>query len=359
MRRWFGLSRRVANGGRFPRSRLAACLALALLPLACRRSEPPAEISFYHWQQTLELQPAASQFLSRANVQRLFVRFFDVDLDAGGLPVPVSELACRSRAPFGVRIVPVVFLAERVFRSVCDPAHLASQVAGKIGRIAARCGFAAAGEIQLDCDWTEASRGRFFAFLAETRKSLPAGTLLSATLRLHQVKFRGRQGVPPVDRATLMLYNMGEIESPRAGNSIIDAGTFRAYAKGLGEYPLPFDLALPIYRWGLIFRLDRLARIVNDLGEEDVVAAGDAFQALGQGRFLCRRGTHLAGAAVHAGDLLRLEAAEFPVVRECLRLARQELGGRRAGLVFYHLDSRSLERFGRRHILELAREGDG
>jgi hypothetical protein len=46
-------------------------------------------------------------------------------------------------------------------------------------------------------------------------------------------------------------------------------------------------------------------------------------------------------------------------VRECLRLARQELGGRRAGLVFYHLDSRSLERFGRRHILELAREGDG
>ncbi len=332
-------------------------LVIAGVSLSCRRAPPAAEISFYHWKQVLELDRASCQFLAQARVRRLFVRFFDVDLDAvSGTPVPVSELRCRGGVPAGIAVAPTVFIAERVFRSTADPARLAPQVAAKIERIAARNAFARPREIQIDCDWTESSRESFFAFLRAMKRTGPPGSILSATLRLHQVKFREREGVPPVDRATLMLYNMGEIESPRAGNSIIDAGTFRAYAEGLGDYPLPFDLALPIYQWGLVYRLDRLARIVNDLGKEEVAAAGDAFQPLGEGRYLCRRGTHLGGAALYAGDLLRLERADHETVRECLRLARQKLNGKKAGLVFYHLDSRALERFGRQLILELARE---
>jgi len=331
-------------------------LLIAGVSLSCRREKPPAGISFYHWKQVLELDRPVREFLARARVERLFVRFFDVDLDAGGAPVPVSELECRGGLPAGVRVVPVVFLAERVFRSACDPSRMAGQVAGKIERIASRSGFAPPREIQLDCDWTESSRESFFAFLRAIKRTSPPGTLLSATLRLHQVKFHEREGVPPVDRATLMLYNMGQVEAPAPGNSIIDGSVFRPYAAALGGYPLPFDLALPIYRWGLVYRSDRLARIVNDLGKDDVAAAGDALAALGEGRFLCRRGTHLRGAALYAGDLLRLEAAEFPAVRECLRLARRRLNGRAAGLVFYHLDAGSITRFGPGRILDLARE---
>lgn len=305
----------------------------------------------------MALEPGVRDFLATARVERLFVRFFDVDLDPeSGAPRPLAELEYRGGLPAGVRIVPVVFLAERVFRFDCDAARLAGQVAGKIRQIVSRGGFARPEEIQLDCDWTEGSRGRFFAFLEAMKRACPSGTALSATLRLHQVKFRGREGVPPVDRATLMLYNMGQVESPAPGNSIIDAGVFRAYAGGLAEYPLRFDLALPIFRWGLVYRLDRLARILNDLGEDEVAAAGGAMEALGGGRFLCRRETHLGGAAIYPGDLLRLEAADFPAVRDCLRQAREELGRRPAGLVFYHLDAGSLARFGAGRILELARE---
>lgn len=346
-----------AAGAAWTARSLAVLLALAGLFLSCSRAKPPSGISFYHWKQVLELDRASCEFLAQARVRRLFVRFFDVDLDAAiGTPVPVSELEYRGGLPAGVSVIPVVFLAERVFRSAVDPSRLAGQVAGKIERIVSRSGFAPAREIQLDCDWTESSRGRFFAFLEAMKKNVPPAVLLSATLRLHQVKFREREGVPPVDCATLMLYNMGDVESPAPRNSIIDAGVFRSYADALSDYPLPFNLALPIYRWGLVYRLDRLARIVNDLDQEDVAAAGGAFKALGKGRFLCRRGVHLGGAAFYPGDLLRLEAAEYPSVRECLRLARKHLNGKKAGLVFYHLDSRSLERFGPGRVLELARE---
>jgi hypothetical protein len=333
----------------------AVAAAVLCLP-ACRRA-PQAPVSFYHWKQVLALDGSCRAMLAEAGVKRLFVRFFDVDLDpASARPVPVAELECRGGVPAGVRVVPVVFLAERVFRSACDPLRLAAQVAARIAALGTRCGFARPTEVQVDCDWTESSRGRFFAFLASLKQKLPAGAVLSATLRLHQVKFREREGVPPVARGTLMLYNMGDVESPAAGNSIIDAGVFRVYANGLGDYPLPFDLALPIYRWGLVYRLDRLARIVNDLGAGEVAAAGGAFQALGQDRYLCRRGAHLGGTAFFAGDLLRLEAAAYPVVSECLRLARRELKGRPVGLVFYHLDPGSLARFGRGRILDLARQ---
>ncbi len=329
----------------------------SLLPLSCRRDRPFADVSFYHWKQALDLGATERDLLAEARTRRLFVRFFDVDLDpASNRPLPVSELECRGGLPAGVRVVPVVFLAERVFRSGCDPHKLAGQVAAKIERIAARCGFVVPAEVQLDCDWTAASRGRFFAWLRALRRRLPAGTALSATLRLHQVKFREREGVPPVDRATLMLYNMGQVDSPAPGNSIIDLHVFRSYAGGLKGYPLPFDLALPIFQWGLVYRMDQLARIVNGLSREDIAAAGDAFQPLGKGRFLCRRGVHLGGAPIYPGDLLRLERAEFAAVQECLRLARRSLQGKAAGLVFYHLDAKAIARFGPGRILELARE---
>jgi hypothetical protein len=332
-------------------------LLLALLPLGCGRGRPPAEVSFYHWKQTLDIGAGERALLAEAGTRRLFVRFFDVDLDGESRrPVPVSVLECRGGLPAGVGVVPVVFLTERVFSSPCDPPRLAGQVAAKIESVNARCGFPAPAEVQLDCDWTASSRGPFFAFLRELRRALRPGTALSATLRLHQVRFRAREGVPPVDRGALMLYNMGQVDSPAPGNSIVDVHVFGSYAGGLKGYPLPLDLALPVFQWGLVFRMDRLARIVHNLGADDVAAAGSAFRDLGKNRFLCRRGVHLCGAAIYPGDLLRLEAAEFPAVRECLRLARRALAGRPAGLVFYHLDALALERFGAGRVLELARE---
>jgi hypothetical protein len=342
-------------GGRAKLARVL--LLLALLPLGCGRGRPPADVSFYHWKQTLDLGAGERALLADAGTRRLFVRFFDVDLDGESRrPVPVSVLECRGALPAGMTVVPVVFLAERVFSSPCDPPRLAGQVAAKIERVNARCDFSAPAEVQLDCDWTASSRGPFFAFLRELRRFLPPGTALSATLRLHQVRFREREGLPPVDRATLMLYNMGRVESPAPGNSIVDVHVFRSYAGGLKGYPLPLDLALPVFQWGLVFRMDRLARIVHGLGAEDVAAAGAAFKDLGKNRFLCRRGAHLCGVPIFPGDLLRLEAAEFPAVRQCLRLARESLNGKAAGLVFYHLDARALERFGAGRVLELARE---
>ncbi len=346
---------------------LACGLIAILLPLSCRQQPPPAPVSFYHWRQTLDLSRSTGEFLKQARVGKLYVRFFDVDLAAeSDRPVPLSELECRGTIPGGIGVAPVVFIAERVFRSACDPSRLAGKVTAKIRRIASRNHLALDGEIQIDCDWSPSSRDRFFAFLQAMRRSTPPGTRLSVTLRLHQVKFSERSGVPPADGATLMLYNMGKIESPAAGNSIIDPGTLRAYVSGqggsgrpsggLGDYPLPFNLALPIFRWGLVYRLDRLVRIVNDLGAEEVNAAGNALKPLGDGRFLCQRGTHLAGATVYPGDLLRLEVANYDIVRQCLRLVRHELNGRRAGLVFYHLDAGAIARFGASRILELARE---
>ena len=73
---------------------------------------------------------------------------------------------------------------------------------------------------------------------------------LSATIRLHQVKYREETGVPPVDYGVLMYYNMGHI-SAMGANSIYDRSTALRYLGKLREYPLPLDIALPMFAWGV------------------------------------------------------------------------------------------------------------
>ncbi len=73
--------------------------------------------------------------------------------------------------------------------------------------------------LQIDCDWTTKTAPKYFYFLQQIREKLDAhedgGTfaslaMLSATIRLHQVKYPEKSGMPPVDKGVLMFYNMGE-----------------------------------------------------------------------------------------------------------------------------------------------------
>jgi hypothetical protein len=333
----------------------AALAGLTLLLLSCPRPARHWEISFYHWRQEFDLNEDLRDFLATAGVRRLYLRFFDVDLHPRlRVPMPVSELSVRGVVPAGIEIVPVVFVAERVLAQEADPSLLARLVAKKIAAIQRRCALAPAGEIQLDCDWAAATRERFFTFLRALRNGFPTAMKFSVTLRLHQLKFRERVGVPPVERATLMLYNMGKIEDSDPGNSIIDPSVLRSYVGALSDYPVPFDLALPIFRWGLVYRLGRLSRIVPDLGADELAASG-AFRSLGEGRFRCERQAWICGDLFHAGDLLRLEEADYPVVRECLDLVAPQMPSPPSRLVLYHLQNSLLERFGHNNILRLAR----
>ncbi len=118
----------------------------------------------------------------------------------------------------------MVFIRARALGHLDGPATaaLAENIWRKVSEMVPRLG-RRSGELQFDCDWSDATRDRFFALLtAVGERARPAGITLSATIRLHQVKYRERTGVPPVERGMLMFYNMGRVDAAPGTNAIFD-----------------------------------------------------------------------------------------------------------------------------------------
>lgn len=251
--------------------------------------------SFYFWK-TREALPAP-EAIARFRVDHLYVRLFDVDLDGTGRPVPVAP---RSPVPpgYGVRVTPVIYLTVRSLRTA-RTAELAAQIVRLV-----RVLVPAATDLQLDCDWTNTSRAHYFALIEEIKKITK--WKLSATIRLHQLKFHRRTGVPPVDRGVLMFYNMGDLRNPAETNSILNLNTAEPYLKDFNSaaYPLPLDLALPYFSWGVSFVHGAFFKLLPGLTAHEL---GPVRPRRTDGRFVLDEERVVAGVPLPAGTEIRLE----------------------------------------------------
>lgn len=279
---------------------------LLLLP-ACRHKGEcvPPRAAFYHWQTRLRLAPSQRQLMDSINAKKLYVKFFDIDLDKNGQPAPRAVVQLDTHLLQNITIVPTVFITNRTFKknSKKNIEILAENIFFKIKQIMA--GAYPPLEIQFDCDWTASTRDPYFYFL-QYAATLSEAPVLSTTIRLHQYKYPGQTGVPPVDRGMLMFYNMGEVDEWETGNSILDTTIAKKYLSPEQPYPLPLDVALPLFRWGAVFRNGRLAYLINDLGEEQLTDTA-RFVAMAPHRYGVGKSTYLNGYYLYAGDRIRLE----------------------------------------------------
>lgn len=284
--------------------------------------DPAPRRAFYSWQTTLRLGAGEREALSRLGATRLFLRYFDVDRRDDGTPVPIGKLVRPPDAtlPDGLEIVPVVFLRERVFRAPAD--GLAARVWGEVAAISRGLGVAPR-EVQLDCDWTDTTREAFFAFAREFgRLAHPATT--SATIRLHQVKYRERTGVPPVSRGMLMFYSMGRIAPEPGHRAIFDVSIAKGYLSRLSSYPLPLDVALPIFAWVVHVR-DGAVEGLLQATDPASLAAHDALSPAGPERWVATRDTFVDGVFVRAGDELQGETVDSARALEAALLVAPRL----------------------------------
>ena len=87
---------------------------------------------------------------------------------------------------------------------------------------------------------------------------------MSATIRLHQIKYKIKTGVPPVNCGVLMFYNMDKI-SGDSSNSIYSKAIADKYISYLKTYPLPLNIALPIFTWGIQSRNGNVINLLNKM----------------------------------------------------------------------------------------------
>lgn len=326
--------------------------AVAFAALGCGRrapaSSPPPGRAFYYWRTTLRLSEAERRALAQLAIGRLYVRLFDVDWDP-------QENAARPFAPLTIgsdrggigtaEVVPVVFIRERALRHLdgAATAALAENIWRKVTEVAPRLG-RPSGELQFDCDWSDATRNRFFALLTVVgARARPAGVALSATIRLHQVKYRERTGVPPVARGMLMFYNMGRVDAEPGTRAIFDAAAAAGYLGRVADYPLPLDVVLPIWSWVIHARGGEVEGLLQDT--DPARLRDKAWLApRGGGRFEVTESAFLNGVLLRQGDFLDAEETTGETTLAAAEMIAARLAAARLPrtVALFHLSERNL-----------------
>lgn len=301
------------------------CCAFIVL-LACEKP-PDRKISFYYWQTNFHLSDVEKQALTENNVQQLYIRYCDIDFKPGTRqPVTVSPL----RIDTSINSIPVVFIKNRVFETNTE--WLADSVFKFISSEPSM--------VQFDCDWTESTKDAYFNFLKRYKQL--SNKPVSATIRLHQVKYPKRSGIPPVDHAVLMYYNMGKIDAGQQ-NSIYEKAIANRYNSYISDYPLQMDVALPIFSWGLKIRDGQVTELLNKIYFFHFQNDSN-FNALSSNRFVTKNACFKAGYYFAKNDVIKIE--NIPT-DQLLEMADQlsHHPKKIKDIIFYDLDSSNLVQY--------------
>ncbi|MFY0253756.1 hypothetical protein ACDQ55_07340 [Chitinophaga sp. 30R24] len=304
--------------------------------------------AFYYWKQTWSGNPEEQSYLKNLPARRLYVKLFDVTTnEITQAPVPVAVFRQKAPLPEQVDIVPVVFLMNEVW------AHADTTLAGKVSRLIQElCDSLPSSripEVQLDCDWTQTTRDAYFSFIRQIRQTpFFRRRRLSVTIRMYQVKYAVRTGIPPADRGLLMCYNMGDLRQAGAHNSILDLGTMEAYLgkNRVAGYPLPLDVALPLFEWSVLFHNNgtAYAGILRNIGTTELQDTG-VFTPGKERLYTVRQDTSLNGYTLKKGNVIRRETIELSTLESSARLVAEQLSTKDPVVIFYHLDAMTLQKY--------------
>lgn len=297
--------------------------------------------AFYHWTSTFRLNDFERQSLRAIDTERLYTKFFDVQPHPDRPAQIVAPTRIRwADFPDSLELCPVVYLTNTTFAELdtAEMEPLVDYLFGEIDRIAAGHPFS---EIQLDCDWSGKTREKYFAFLRAFKARRPE-LQLSCTIRLHQIKYRQKTGIPPVDRGMLMIYNLEPPVRMTELNTIFDPEEIGKYLQGQPPYALPLDLALPVYSWGIHFQDGQFKGVLRNFNRAKL-AASDAF-AKKQGLFYTvQKDIVLQNEFLRKGNLLKLEEVDLKAIPQVLAWAMPLLPNDTVYLTLFHLDEEPLK----------------
>lgn len=314
---------------------------------ACNHHSP-RHISrgFYYWKTNVNISRYERAVMDSVNAQDLYLHFFDVDISNSlAKPQPTAVVNFGNFIP-QKNVVPVVFITPRALDNMSWDSldFYAKNIAQLIKNKAASIHLIPK-EIQIDCDWSYHNKKRYFTLLKKLKKQpYLKDKIISATIRMYQVKFPKRAGIPPVDKGLLMVYNMGEIRNYYEKNSIITTATAKKYLRHVATYPLPLDVALPIYSWTLLFRKEELKGILRDVNKKDLQNP-HIFKPKGDNRFLVRKDTLFKNYNLYAGEMLRYEASNFKTVHSVADYLSLHLNSDSLRILLYYCDSLNFTQF--------------
>ena len=315
------------------------CLSLLVLMGSCE-TKPEPTVDFYYWKSERPPNAAEAEVFSALHSKKLYIRLFDVDSQQGDI-APQGILANFDKEVLPAEYIPVVFITNRTFANISEESldNLANKVFSLTDKIMSDH-FGSFQELQIDCDWTESTKTAFFSFL-EKLKTI-SNKKISCTLRLHQVKYKENTGIPPVDKAYLMAYATSNPLGEEEINSILDISLLKDYLENINDYPLDFDVALPLYSWAVVTNHLGKKMLINGVSGDDL--KDDAFVEPTPGNFELEENVFLRGIYLNRGFKLKIEGISPELLTEAKQYLKQKIK-QPYSIVYYHLDTMFTNRF--------------
>lgn len=321
-------------------------LMFSFTQISCNEKTANRQIehSFYYWKSVFKLTNYEKLQLDSLQVNTLYVKFFDVDWDEEKKqPRPAAKIRFEDSAYRNYKIIPTVFITNACILKIDSSQikELAGNIQKLLNEIISSHHFNEIPELQFDCDWTASTKEKYFALLNNFHALKPKAKL-SATIRLHQVKYVAKTGIPPVDRGLLMCYNMGNLKDPAVKNSILETSELKKYINGLSNYPLPLDVALPLFDWKVLYRNNVYTGLIQNLPE---TVFANSFSQKKDNRYVILKDTLLQGYDLRNGDMIRDEQSNYKEILSTAEAVNRQLKNTRLRVSLYHLDSVILRKY--------------
>jgi len=310
------------------------------LLISCSKNDKPI-IAFYYWKTILKLSETEKEVLKDNNFSKLYIRYFDIGLHPKTTePIPISPIHFQEDIT-KFDIVPVVFIQNKVMlKSNLDVDDLAEKTIHLVNEINSKNNIKS-NEIQIDCDWSLASKDNYLKFIERFKKL--SHRKLSATIRLHQVKYFKKTKIPNVDSGVLMFYNMGTISNDSL-NSIYDKKIAEKYLESLKKYPLHLDFALPIYSWAIHIRNRKVIGLRSKLNVNELKKDNN-FQQIKTVFFKVKKPNYKNGFFYEEGDVLKIEAISAENLKEMGEELSENVAQTPNEIIFYDLDEFNLRNY--------------
>ena len=264
---------------------LSAVFLIVSLIFIQNKKEEPINISFYHWENT---------YNQKEIKQKVYVKVLDISYST-----KIEVINTIFQTEPNNSFVPVVYITNDTMKNV-DYSIISNQIIKNLK--ATNLSFE---ELQIDCDWSSSTQSNYFKLLEDLKVKL--NKTLSATIRLHQIKYYVKTGIPPVDYGVLMYYNMSDISDINTKNSILDNDIAKKYHYNFDSYKLKLKLALPLYSQAIQFRENKALDIFEGAEKKDF---DENFKALDNNKYEVINSTYFKGRYVYKGDIFRFEDSE-------------------------------------------------
>ena len=309
-------------------------LLFFILIISSCQSETSFEFSTYWWKSSTKLNTQQKEFLNTNNINKIYLRIFDLKFDEKNSSILIPKVYSGFN---DINTIPVIYIENKIFSNFnidtiynLIQQNIKSAIEKKI--------INSTNNLQIDCDWTLTTKEPYFLLLKALSKDIKG---LSATIRLHQIKYAQATGIPPVKKGIVMIYNLESPTSIDMKNSIFSYDKAMEYLDGyLYNYPLKIAIALPSFSWGVHYHHGKIKALISDFNPINIDSSNMILEE--NGYYKSKKAHFYNTHRISNRDEIRYEYPKIEELNKMVSFLQHNIKQDSTEIIFFSLNSNFL-----------------